>query len=417
MNNSILSVSDFITRINIGLRKAKVKIIGEILKVNKRNHIYFNLRDEKEESSIHCILWKSRYDYLGVELKEGTKVIISGFPEIYKATGSLSFITTSVELVGEGILKKEYEKLKSKLEKEGLFEKKKKLPLYPQKIGIITSLKGAVIADFSNNLGRYGFKIKMINSRVEGQEALSDLLSAVKRFRKEDIDILIIMRGGGALEKLAPLMPFNNEFLVREVVSFPVPVITAIGHHKDNPLLSMASSLNVSTPSIAATIINKSWDEISFLLEREERKIIHCYKEKLDKDKDLIDKTLSFIKNYKEVVFKGYKREEDKFLFSLSNFNNILKNVKIILREKKDSFLNYLEERKEELKKELERKEKIISINNPERQLSLGYTITKIRGKILRDIKGLKKEDKIETILRKGKIISKVEKYEKRFIK
>jgi exodeoxyribonuclease VII large subunit len=139
--------------------------------------------------------------------------------------------------MGEGELKKQYEELKRKLEKEGLFDesRKKEIPLLPCNIGIITSKEGAVINDFLNNLGQYGFKIKLVDSRVEGIEAVKDLLRAIKTLKGEKLDCLVIMRGGGSLESF---LAFNNVTLIKEVANLSFPVIVAIGHDKDVPLLA-----------------------------------------------------------------------------------------------------------------------------------------------------------------------------------
>jgi len=198
--------------------------------MSSRGHVYFSLKDEKDGALINCIIWKSRYAVYGVELKEGVKIIASGYPEIYAPSGRISFIAETIELAGEGALKKAYEKLKKKLAAEGLFEEERKRPLpkYPEKIGVVTSRQGAVLADFLNNLGKFGFKIKMIDSRVEGQLAVADLLLSIKSFQKQDIDALVIIRGGGSLESH---LAFNNEMLVRAIADFPVPVIAGIGHH------------------------------------------------------------------------------------------------------------------------------------------------------------------------------------------
>jgi len=269
MEDKIFTISEYINLINQGLKEFSAKIIGEVGEVNvwATGHVSFTLKDEKNKSVINCIIWKSRYELYGIELKEGNKIIASGYPEIWPLTGRLSFKAEVIEYAGEGILKKEYEKLKKKLTEEGIFEisRKRAIPTYPQKIGVITSLKGAVMADFSNNLGKFGFKVKIIDSRVEGQTAVVDLLSSIRTFRKENIEVLVIMRGGGSLETL---QPFNNEMLVREVVNFPIPVIAAIGHDKDVPLVSLAADLEVSTPSIAAITISESWKEAILFLER-----------------------------------------------------------------------------------------------------------------------------------------------------
>jgi len=262
----IFSVSEYINLINEGLKQFAAKIIGEISEVDfgPTGNIYFYLKDEKDQSILKCMMYKNKYDIYGIELKEGLKIIAEGRPNLHKFY-SFAFIAEVIEYSGEGILKKEYEKLKKKLAEEGLFEKERKrpIPAYPQKIGVITSLKGAVIADFSNNLGRFGFKVKIIDSRVEGQAAVADLLLSIRTFKKQDIEALVIMRGGGSLESM---IAFNNELLVREVANFPVPVIAAIGHHKDVTLMALAADLAVDTPSIAATTLTESWKQATLFL-------------------------------------------------------------------------------------------------------------------------------------------------------
>jgi len=123
---------------------------------------------------------------------------------------NFSFICNAIELAGEGALKKAYEALKKKLEREGLFasERKRKLPPYPQTIGIITSKQGAVINDFLTNIGKFGFKLELIDTRVEGPMAVGDILAAIKTFKQRKIDVLVIIRGGGSPESL---QAFNNE--------------------------------------------------------------------------------------------------------------------------------------------------------------------------------------------------------------
>src|SRR3989344_6356905 len=202
IKDKIFSVSEFIYLLNIGLKSSRAKIVGEVgeSKVYPSGHCYFTLKDEKDGAMMNCIIWKSRYQLYGIKMAEGMKILASGYPEIYPLSGKLSFIAETVELAGEGELKKQYEELKKKLTEEGIFaeEKKRPLPAYPQKVGVITSKQGAVLADFLNNLGRFGFKIKMIDSRVEGQEAVADLLSAIKTLKKQDIEALVIIRGGGS---------------------------------------------------------------------------------------------------------------------------------------------------------------------------------------------------------------------------
>src|SRR3989344_6811079 len=242
------SVSAYLDLLNIQLSEHEARIQGEISSVDIRERVvYFSIKDSIDGSVMSCLIWKRNYDFSGIEFEPGMEVILEGVPDIYKLSGRLSFKTSSVELVGEGALKKAYDKLKNKLNSEGLFlkERKKEIPELAGKIGLITSETGAVIHDFLTNLGRYGFNIRFMDSRVEGQPAVRELISAVDYFYDKDIDVLVIIRGGGSLESL---QAFNNETLVRKISDFNKPVICGIGHEKDVPLASLVADKMVSTP-------------------------------------------------------------------------------------------------------------------------------------------------------------------------
>ena len=362
MEEKIFSVSDYIQILNQGLKGFAAKITGEVSEVSfgPTGHAYFTLKDEKDESIINCVIWKSIYHLYGIKLKEGIKIIATGCPEIYPPWGKLSFKCQAIEYSGEGTLKKEYEKLKAKLAEEGIFEQARKRPLpeYPRMIGVITSKQGAVLADFLNNLGRFGFKIKMVDSRVEGQAAVTDLLNSVKALRKEKIETLVIMRGGGSLESM---LAFNNELLVREIADFPVPVIAAIGHHKDVSLLAMAADLEVSTPSMAAVSLCRSWEKAVSFLEEEKRNIISAFSHILENARSLID--------WERIV---------------SGFTSLLS----------------------EIKQQLDHSQDLIRLRNPETQLKLGYSIATSRGRLVRSVKDVKTGENINTRVVDGEIIS-----------
>lgn len=409
MEEKVFSISEYIGILNFELKNYRAKIIGEVGKVDiyPSGHVYFSLRDEKDQSVINCIIWKSKYRFFSLEIKEGIKIIATGRPEIYKQTGRFSFIADTIELAGEGILKKEYEKLKEKLGDEGIFEESKKraIPVYSQKIGIITSKQGAVLADFLSNIGNYGFKIKMIDSRVEGQSAISDLLSAIKAIKKKDVEVLVVMRGGGSFESL---QPFNNELLVREIANFPVPVIAAIGHDKDVPLASLAADLEVSTPSIAAITLSKSWKEAIIYLERYERSVLDIFRDNIENTYDLINRSIEVIREYGESIIKRYRDIESNFKVSVQNFRNTLSNIK-------DGLENYLSKTLfgfnglvKKLYQQLEKSESIISAHNPERQLSLGYSIASIKGKIIKSVKDIAVGNDVNLMVTDGTIISQV---------
>ena len=404
----IFSVSDYIKIVNQGLKNFKAKIIGEISEINfgPTGHVYFSLKDEKDGSIIKCIIWNSKYNIYGIELKEGLKIIASGCPNLHKLYG-FSFIAEVIEHAGRGTLKEEYEKLKKKLTKEGFFEEARKRPIikYPQKIGIITSRRGAVLADFLNNLGKFGFKVKMIDSRVEGQIAITDLLLSIKTLKKENIEVLVIMRGGGSLESM---LAFNNELLVREIVNFPVSVITAIGHDKDVPLVALAADYSVSTPSIAATVLSEPWEQATSLLEEYERDIINFYKDVLENTNSLINQSVDTIRDINNLIFDKYKKIETELKISFQGFKNALQNTKINLSSSWKKSIFGFKSLLSIINQQLEHSDKIIYLNNPERQLKLGYSIARCNGKLVRNIRNIKIGKNIDIRVVDGVIISEV---------
>jgi exodeoxyribonuclease VII large subunit len=412
MEEKIFSISEYIKIVDQGLKNFRAKIIGEVSKVDfgPTGNVYFYLKDEKDQSTLKCMIYKNKYEMYGIKLEEGVKIIAEGYPNLHRFY-SFAFIAEIIEYSGEGTLRKEYEKLKKKLSEEGLFaeERKRSIPLYPQKIGVITSLKGGeVIADFSNNLGRFGFKVKMIDSRVEGQVAVNDLLLSIRALKKQDIEVLVIMRGGGSLESMMPLMPFNNELLIREVINFPVPVLAAIGHHKDVPLMALAADLNVSTPSIAATTLNESWKQATLFLERHERNIIDNYGEVLDGAQKLINQATETIREYCDSIIDEYREIENGLKISLSNFQNALFNVKINLDDLINKSFSGFKALIIRANKQLEYTEKAINSNNPERQLALGYSIARHGDRIIRRIKDVRTGQEMDLRVSDGTIISKI---------
>ena len=256
---------DFIAVLNETLREIEVSVVGEVSKASfpPSGHVYFDLKDESGDGVLHCVVWKSIYENLGIALEAGMRIVVFGSANIYAPRGDLSFKVRAMELTGEGVLKKRYEELKKKLAAEGVFaeERKRPVPEYPERIGIVTSRNGAVIHDILNNLGRFGFKVSLVDARVEGPEAAESLMDAIKKLKKVPLDVLIVARGGGSMEAL---QAFDNEKLVRALVDFPVPVIAAIGHHQDVPLAALAADVHVSTPTAAANLLNQSWQEASF---------------------------------------------------------------------------------------------------------------------------------------------------------
>jgi exodeoxyribonuclease VII large subunit len=393
LENNILSISAYLKLLNGILNSFEARIVGEVseVKISSVGHVYFSLKDKKDKSVLSCVIWNYDYRLCGVELKEGLEIVAKGIPDVYPPTGRLSFKAKTIQLMGEGELKKEYEKLKKKLEDEGLFDldKKKEIPSFVKKVGIITSKQGAVISDFLNNLGRFGFQIKFIDSRVEGLEAVKDLLSSVRTMKKADVDVLVIMRGGGSLESF---LAFNNEVLIREVSSLPFPVIAAIGHDKDVPLLALAADKMVSTPTAAANLLNQSWQEAELELKAMEREIFNSFSSSLRSLEYKINNLFLKIKDRLEKVISLFKMIEFRIK---SVIPKILENEIGKIRDK------------------LENIEKIINHNNPERNLKLGYCIATDKKGVIKDINNVKVEDVVDLKVYNGIINTQVKKIQK----
>lgn len=406
-NTKPFTVSAYLNFLNIKLGTYKARVLGEISSTDIRNKcLYFSIKD-KEESVLSCFMWKSDYELCGVSLEEGVEIIADGFPEIYKPNGRLSFKVSTIELIGEGALKDAYDKLKKKLENEGLFavERKKIIPDFPQKIGLITSETGAVIHDFLNNLGKYGYHIKLIDSRVEGQIAIQDLVSAIDYFNKQEIDSLVIIRGGGSMESL---QAFNNEVLVRKIAAFNVPVICGVGHDKDVPLACLAADKAVSTATAVAVFLNRSWDKASDDIAIFEKDILYKYKE-------LLEKTRFYLESLSNQLGKRFGSIINKCDDLKHKLRNASMSIEYTIENTKKTLDSYYQSFFASLKRSLEKDNNILNdiegrlkVADPVRQLQLGYSIVSAGGKIIKSINQVSKGEELDTQISDGRIKSQV---------
>lgn len=384
----IFEVSEYLDLLNISLASLEARVKGEVSSVDIRgNYIFFGLKDKSDESLISCFIWRNDYETSGVNLKEGTEVVIWGYPNVYKPSGRMSFQTKLIEIVGEGALKKAYEELKKKLETQGLFapERKRKIPDFSHRIGLITSHQGAAIGDFTSNLGNYGFQIKFFASRVEGKQAVFDLMKALKWFNKNipDLDVIVLVRGGGSFESL---QAFNTESLVREIANSKIPILAGIGHEKDVTLTALAADKMVSTPTGAAVELRKSWDEAANKVNEAERNLLSY----LSKIFERFEKAKLVLHREAEKIGQAIIYNNDKVRVSLKNvysaFSRLLQNIKEQIRNAEDQ----------------------IKLNNPERQLKLGYSLVSLGGRIVRSVKNVKIGDEVDIKVSDGNIKSKI---------
>ncbi len=227
---------------------------GEITDYKKSSsgHVYFTLSDEK--SRINCVMWRFRASAMPATLEKGTYVIIKGKLNVYAEGGYYSFIADKLDISGEGVKRLKLEQLKKKLREEGLFspDRKKRLPLLPKKVGVVTAETGAAFRDIVKVLGRRnGFAdIILAPCAVQGPGAPESIAAAIEAQNKLGLaDVLIVGRGGGGSEDLSA---FDDERVVRAVAASRIPVVSAVGHETDNSLTDLAADLRAETPSSAA---------------------------------------------------------------------------------------------------------------------------------------------------------------------
>ncbi len=402
-----ITVSEYISVLNQILSGVKAKVRGEVtgLKRAASGHIYFNLKDNKQESVINCAIWNSVYRMCAVNLEEGMEVIVSGSADVYPVRGTLTFKVATVQLAGEGALKKAYDKLKKKLSLEGVFDNNRPIPLYPHKIGLITSSHGAAVHDFNSNLGKFGFKIIFYDSRVEGQEAVSDLLSALKRIKKEDVELVVIIRGGGSRQSL---VAFDNETLTREIANFPVPVVSGIGHHEDVTLAALASDVTESTPTAAASIISRGFEKAEEKVDRLETNIFDNYHLFLEEKDQLLKEKYYIVSSFFEKIISYYKEKEEKVLRNFALIYNSTYNAGRVIENQLKSVIYSFTDVLNKRKLSVSYFSDIIHSNNPQRNLRLGYSILYKDGNIQKSVKNLSKGDDLEISLYDGRVLSQV---------
>ncbi len=232
-------------------------ISGEIsgTRLIPSGHCYFTLKDT--EAQIKCVCWKLSYWRLKFKPKDGMQVLVRGRVDIYEQRSEYQFVVEAIEPRGEGALQVAFDQLKQRLLLEGLFEssRKRKLPRFPWRIGIVTSPEGAVIRDFLKVLGRRfpGLHVRLFPARVQGVGSVEEVCRGIQFFGASPwAQLVVVARGGGSLEDL---WTFNEEAVARAIANSPVPVVSAIGHETDVTIADFVADLRAPTPSAAAEMI------------------------------------------------------------------------------------------------------------------------------------------------------------------
>jgi exodeoxyribonuclease VII large subunit len=232
-----------------------VWVQGEISNLSRpaSGHIYFTLKDAS--AALKCVMWKTSAMRLRMGLQDGMEVEVHGKIGVYELSGQYQLYADLIRPVGEGALYQEFMRLKSMLEAEGLFapERKRPIPLFPKKIGIVTSRTGAALHDMLHTLGRRlpVVEVLVASSAVQGAEAPLAILNALSSLILQAPDVILLARGGGSIEDL---WAFNDERVVRAIASSPIPVICGVGHETDFTLSDFAADLRAPTPTAAAEL-------------------------------------------------------------------------------------------------------------------------------------------------------------------
>lgn len=407
---------------------------GEIsnFKAHSRGHLYFTIKDEN--TRINAVMFAGNASKLKFSPMDGTKVLVIGKVSVYEATGGYQIYVSDMIEDGMGNLHVEFEKLKKKLEQEGLFDSKhkKKIPKIPKKIGIITAPTGAAIKDILSTIKRRWpiAETILFPSLVQGKEAAEDIVRNINRTKDFDLDVLIVGRGGGSIEDM---WCFNEEIVARAIYDLDVPVISAVGHEIDFTICDFVSDLRAPTPTGAAemAVPNISdfynyLNQIYIRLNKSTNNIIKNLKERLDSLKN------SYVLKNPLNIYESVEQKFDNLLERLqlnilniinsnkTRLNNIkasyiLNNPDVIYKNKKDEYLKQMDRLHINMTNLLTNNTNkyLLLVNkletlNPLATIKRGYSITRKDNKVITKVKDVKKDDVLEIELSDGKINSKV---------
>jgi exodeoxyribonuclease VII large subunit len=262
----------------------KVWVVGQVsnLKRHTSGHVFFTLKDER--AAIRCVVWKSAAGRLPPEMADGLEVEARGHIGVFESQGNYQLYVSSVVARGVGALEVAFRKLKEKLREEGLFDpaRKKPLPAFPQRVGVVTSPTGAAVRDIIHVLTRRwpAVEIVLAPSRVQGEGAAAEIVRGIRNLnRLSRLDVMIVGRGGGSLEDL---WPFNEEIVARAIFASEVPVVSAVGHETDFSISDFVADVRAPTPSAAAEIVVRDRREVAADLQAKLARLARGLRHRLD---------------------------------------------------------------------------------------------------------------------------------------
>ena len=367
-----------------------VFVSGEIsnFKHHYTGHMYFTLKDE--ESLVKCIMFKSRTATLNFVPKDGLKVCVLGSVGVYEKNGEYQIYVDAMKEDGTGSLYEAYEKLKAKLEEEGLFDQahKKEIPMFPKTIGVLTASTGSVIRDIINVSSRRNpnVHIRLLPVAVQGDGAAQTIVDGIKLMNEKKLaDVLIIGRGGGSLEDL---WAFNEEIVARAIYDSEIPIISAVGHETDFSISDFVADLRAPTPSAAAELAVPDVMNLQATIDNYEDRLKLALKRKI------------------ELMRMQYEKCMNSYVYKdpLKNLNERYITIDNCVKELSTSIMNKLNEAKRESSNLMTKLDTL----SPLKTLIRGYTITEYEGKVISSSKDLNKDMEVDIRFNDGSKKAKV---------
>ena len=409
----------------------RVYLTGQVSNFRKRpTHQYFSLKDDR--AVIQATIWSGIYQKLGFDLEEGMKINVIGRVQVYEPSGSYSIIIEKAEPDGVGALAIQFEQLKKKLSEEGLFQERFKhaIPQFAKRIGVVTSRSGAVIQDIITTVSRRfpGVEIILYPTKVQGEGAAEEIaLNIAKANERDDLDLLIIGRGGGSIEDL---WAFNEEIVVRAIFESRLPIISSVGHETDVTLSDFVADKRAATPTAAAELATPvtKLDLLTYLKNQERRMATAVQNTLSKKEKALKVLSQSVIFRQPERLYDGYLQRLDQLQLRLKqSVNSELvrqeqRVLELVHRLEQLSPINKVHRYQDRLLQfekllrsqmavvydakvaEVKRLSEALLMLDTSRIVARGYAIVKKEDTVVSSAKDLKKTDQVTLLMRDGQV-------------
>jgi exodeoxyribonuclease VII large subunit len=414
--------------LNEQIRRLLEKQIGQIwvsgevtnFRAQSSGHIYFTLKDA--DAQISCVLFRNEIVPHREFIADGQKILLQGDVTVYEARGQYQIVVRAVELRGVGALQIAFEKLKLKLAAEGLFapERKRPLPKYPQRIGLVTSPTGAAIRDVLHVVQRRnpGLEIILAPCRVQGQGAAEEIAEAIRtlnefaiRNSQFAIDLILVTRGGGSLEDL---WAFNEEIVARAIFESVIPIVSAVGHEIDFTISDFVADVRAATPSAAAEIITEGVFASRQLVESLTQRMARMHpRRQLNEHLQRLDDLQTGLQRQAKQGVREWQSVCQNLVMRLRQVRpkQFVKQRRELLQATQKRFRELARVQFKNCKNSLAATESRLRLLGPEQVLARGYSITMdaATGKVLRDAAQVKAGQRLKTRLKKGEVSSRAE--------